>query len=482
MGAFFIQGEQKVRSGVYKRYEDWSNPPVAGADDGKSAATVRSNWGPVGKAITLERDTDITKYFGSGGENGTTDCPLLQFKGGSSVVYAVRLGKGGTQGSLEIADSNGAAVLKLVLKYPGSRVFHITIRPTLADVAKKELLILEGTEQLEKIEFAAGGNESAALLAAYAESGSEYFTLSAIAESEAELASIEQEAITPGTDPVITADSYSEAFEILEGSRYRWSCIAIDTDDVAIHMLLQSFLNRIYSNGKAAIGFIGEPTSVDFETRLAHATEYNDYKIVYVGNGYIDLSGAVYEGWKAAALISGLVAGTPSKQSITHTVITGAVDLNEILTNTQYERAIKAGMLTFSVSSANAVWVEQGITTFTTPKSAEKPNDDAGWKKIKRVKVRFELFQRIDDTVEPQTGKLNNDDDGRKTIVQICNSVCNTMVAETKLLAGAHVEEDPDNPPQGDSAWFLVYADDVDAMEKAYFTYKFRFAPDTESA
>ncbi len=478
MGAFFIKGEQKVRPGVYKRYENRGNPPVAGADDGKCAATVRSNWGPVGTAVTLEKDTDITKYFGNGGENSTTDCPLLQFKGGSRLIYAVRLGNGGTQGSLEIKDSESAAVLKLVLKYPGSRAFHITIRPTLADAAKKELLILEGTEQLEKIEFAAGGNESAALLAAYAEAGSDYFTLSAIAESESELAPIEQAAITPGTDPEITAESYSKAFEILEGARYRWNCIAIDTDDVAIQMLLQTYLNRIYDNGKAAIGFIGEPTSVDFETRLIHASAYNDYQIVYVGNGYTDLAGTVYEGWRAAAYISGLVAGTPSDQSITHTAITGAVDLIETLTNNQYERAIKAGMLTFSVSSANTVWVEQGINTLVLPKS----NDDAGWKKIKRVKVRFELFQRIDDTVEPQIGRLNNDDDGRKTVVQICNSVCNSMVAEKKLLTGAHVEEDPDNPPQGDSAWFLVYADDIDALEKMYFTYKFRFAPDGESA
>lgn len=478
MGAFFIKGEQKVRPGVYKRYENRGNPPVAGADDGKCAATVRSNWGPVGTAVTLEKDTDITKYFGNGGENSTTDCPLLQFKGGSRLIYAVRLGNGGTQGSLEIKDSESAAVLKLVLKYPGSRAFHITIRPTLADATKKELLILEGTEQLEKIEFAAGGNESAALLASYAETGSDYFTLSTIAESESELAPVEQAAITPGTDPEITAESYSKAFEILEGARYRWNCIAIDTDDVAIQMLLQTYLNRIYDNGKAAIGFIGEPTSVDFEKRLIHASAYNDYQIVYVGNGYTDLAGTVYEGWRAAAYISGLVAGTPSDQSITHTPITGAVDLTETLTNNQYERAIKAGMLTFSVSSANTVWVEQGINTLVLPKS----NDDAGWKKIKRVKVRFEIFQRIDDTVEPQIGRLNNDDDGRKTVVQICNSVCNSMVAEKKLLTGAHVEEDPDNPPQGDSAWFLVYADDIDALEKMYFTYKFRFAPDGESA
>jgi hypothetical protein len=52
------------------------------------------------------------------------------------------------------------------------------------------------------------------------------------------------------------------------------------------------------------------------------------------------------------------------------------------------------------------------------------------------------------------------------------------MVAERKLLGGAHCEIDPDNAPAGDSAWFLVFADDVDALEKMYFAFKFRFAPD----
>lgn len=478
MGAFFIKGEQKLRPGVYKRYENRGTPSVAGADDGKCAAVLRSDWGPIGTVVTLESDNDIAKYFGSGGENGTTDCAALQFRGGAGIVYAVRLGSGGTLGNYDIKDNAGTAVLKLTLKYPGSRVFNITIRPALSDAAKKELLILEGTEQLEKIEFAAGGNEAAALLAACAETESGFFTLSAVTESENEIAAVDQAAITPGTDPAVTQGAYSAAFEMLEAAKYRWNCIAVDTDDVSTQMLLQQFLNRIYENGKAAMGFIGEPSSVDFETRLAHASAFNDYKIIYVGNGYTDLEGGVYEGWKAAAYISGLVAGTPSDRSVTHTAVAGAVDITETLTNNQYERAIKAGMLTFSTSAANTVWVEQGINTLVLPCSG----DDAGWKKIKRVKVRFELFRRIDDTVEPQIARLNNDDDGRKTVVQLCNSVCNSMVAEKKLQTGAYVEEDPNNPPQGDSAWFLVYADDIDALEKMYFAYQFRFAPDNEAA
>lgn len=127
----------------------------------------------------------------------------------------------------------------------------------------------------------------------------------------------------------------------------------------------------------------------------------------------------------------------------------------------------------FSVSAANTIWVEQGINTLVLPGTKE----DEGWKKIKRVKVRFELFQRLNDTVEVLIGRINNDPDGRMTVIQVSNGVCQTMVAEKKLLAGAHVEIDPDNAPEGDSAWFVVYADDIDALEKMYYTFKFRFAP-----
>lgn len=474
MASFFIIGEKKTRPGVYLRYENWGKPPVAGVDDGKCAAVFRSNWGPLGQALVLEQYEDIAKKYGDGGENGTTAVPLEQFKGGARLVYALRLGSGGTHGSYTISDAEGDEVIRLTLKYPGSRKLAVTIRPTLADPNTSELLIVEGTEQLEKLTFSNTENSVNALMEIFGTKGSNYFMLTKVKDSTEKLASVDQAEITGGTDPSVTVASYSKAFEVLES--YRWNVMAIDTEDTAIQAVMQLFLNRIYQGGKFTMGVIGEPTTVDFETRLLHASAYNDYQIVYVGNGFTDISGNVYEGWRAAARISGLIAGTPSNESITRAAITGAVECTELLTNNQHERAIKAGALMFSVSAANTVWVEQGINTLVLPTAKE----DEGWKKIKRVKVRFELFQRLNDTVEPLIGRINNNPDGRMTVIQVSNGVCQTMVAERKLLAGAHVEDDPDNKPEGDSAWFIVYADDIDALEKMYYTFKFRFAPDEE--
>ena len=618
MASFFIIGEQKVRPGVYFRYENWGLPPIAGVDDGVCAAVFQSNWGPVGQPQAIENFADIARIYGDGGPDGTTAVPIEQFRGGARRVFALRLGAEGagtpatpgtpeipatpgtpgtfqimdtstpdpeavitltmkennstvyqlyigettgdpntgeialldgaaqlevitfdistpadqianlmtagaasayytlslitdtgnalempvvapvtpgtdptplipavpgtpatqSRGSYQILDGSADAVLQLTLLHPGSKQFLITIRPTLVDPNRTEMLILDGTTVMERFSFdtPAGADQVAALVSAVAAQGSNFFTLTSLAAGDGTLATVDQTEITPGTDPDITAGDYSAALEVLEA--FRWNVLAVDTNDTAIHMLMQMYLNRVLQGGKFVMGVIGEPSigenRVPFETRMLNASAYNDYQIVYVGNGFIDLGRNVFDGWLAAARISGLIAGTPSNESITHLAMTGAVELTEPLSNYDYERSILAGMLTFSTSAAKTVWVESGINSLVLLNSRE----DAGWKKIKRVKVRFELFQRLNDSVEPLVGRVNNDPDGRMTIIQIGNGVCNAMIAERKLLAGAHCEIDPDNTPKGDSAWFLVFADDIDALEKLYFAFKFRFAPD----
>lgn len=365
-----------------------------------------------------------------------------------------------------------ATVITMTMKYPGSRSFTVTIRPTVADSSKTEVIIYEGADELESLTFDNTDNSVTALMAAFAENGSDYFTLTKVADNANALTTVSQAAVTAGTDPTVNAAAYSAAFSVLEA--YRWNVLAIDTEDTAIHSVMQLYLDRIYQDGKFTMGVVGEPTTVAIDTRMSHATAFNTYQMIYVGHGFEGSDGNTYEGYRAAARIAGLVAGTPSNESITHLAISGAVDVSEVLTNSQYESAIKAGMLTFSKSASGTVWVEQGINTLVAPGSKE----DEGWKKIKRTKVRFELFQRLNDSVESLVGRINNDSDGRMTIVQVGNAVCNSMASEKKILAGGYVEVDSDNAPAGDSAWFKVYADDIDALEKLYFAFKFRFAPE----
>lgn len=470
MGIFFTVGEKKKRPGVYQRYENVGGVSIAGATDGIVACCIRSNWGELGKVHTFESIEAAKLALGNGGENGTVSLLTEIFTGGAKKVYCVCLGSGGTKSSIKLLDTAGTEAVTMTAKWEGNRQLSYLIRKVLGDENTKEMLVLEGTLELERITFLTGEKEIENFLQAAKQSN--YFIFSKTETDAAELAEVGQTDFTAGTNPGITNENYSNAFTLLEP--YLFNTICIDTESVAVHTLLTAYIQKIYQNGTILpFAVIAESTSVPFETRLAHARAINSYNVIYVGGGAVDTLGQPLEGTRAAARIAGMVASTPSNQSLTHKVVSGMTDVLEMLTNSQYEQTIDAGMLTFSTSSAGNVWIESAITTLNMPQG----EDDEGWKKIKRTKIRKELMNRASATVEPLIGNINNDDDGRATVLIAIGKLLQLMFVEGKLLEGGSIEVDKDNLPEGDSAWFNIYADDIDSLEKMYFVYKFRYSP-----
>ena len=178
-----------------------------------------------------------------------------------------------------------------------------------------------------------------------------------------------------------------------------------------------------------------------------------------------------YEGFNAAAVVAGLIAYLPSNSSPTHKAVPGATGVKGALTNGQIVECLGSGALVFSTSTSGAVWIEQGINTLTTLTA----DQDAGWKKIRRTKTRYELMLRIHAATEGVVGNVGNDSNGSATVVAIANGIINAMIAEGKLVSGS-ARVDPANPAQGDSAWFIVEVLDLDSIEKVYVTYRFRFS------
>ena len=475
MGIFFTVGEKKKRPGVYQRYENVGGVSIAGATDGIVACCIRSNWGELGKVHTFESLEQAKLALGNGGSDGTVELLAEIFTGGAKKVFCVRLGSGGTKGTttlFDTADSPVAAV-NMTAKSEGNRALSYMIRKVLGDESTKEMIILEDSLELEKITFPTREeNEIDTFLEAV--KVSRYFSFSKAEgyEDTKGIAEVGQTAFPAGTNPNVTNEQYSNAFSLLEP--YVFNTICIDTESVAVHTLLTAYIQKIYQNGNILpFAVIGESTSVPFETRLAHAKAINSYNVIYVGGGAIDTLGTPLEGVRATARIAAMVASTASNQSLTHKVLSGMTDVMEMLTNSQYEQTIDAGMLTFSTSSAGNVWIESAVTTLNMPQG----EDDEGWKKIKRTKIRKELMNRASATVEPLIGNINNDDDGRATILIAIGKLLQLMFTEGKLLEGGWIEVDKNNPPEGDSAWFHIYADDIDSLEKMYFVYKFRYSP-----
>lgn len=477
MGIFFTVGEKKVRPGVYQRYENRGTGSIAGAVNGIVAAVYKSNWGPLGAVETIGADEagSLTARLG-GGTGATTQVITEAFNGGATTVLAVRLGSGGTNGTLPLKDTTSSEpedAITLTTKYPGTRSFKITIREKLGDSTTREFLVTEGDMVREKLEFpVSAAGEVDALIAAINEDSS-YFTAEKASSygGTGKLALVAEQAITAGTDPTTNTESYSDAFNLLEP--YRFNVLVTDSEEVAVHALLAAYIERVYQGGKIeCFGIVAEPVSVSLDDRMSHAKAFNSYNIVYIGGGWTDAQGIRYEGRLAGARMAGMIAAVASNTSLTHTAISGATEVLEMLTDSQYKASIQSGMLTFSTSAEGTVWIESAITTLVTPSG----EDDEGWKKIKRAKIRKELMARVSDSVEPLIGKINNDSDGQANIITVAKGVCAAMRNEKKILEGYSVELDESNPPEGDSAWFLIQADDIDSIEKSYFVYGFRYS------
>ena len=477
MGIFFTVGEKKKRPGVYQRYENVGGVSVAGATDGIVACCVKSNFGELSKVMTFESVEAAKAALGNGSIAGTVDMLTEIFTAGAKKIYCVRLGSGGTKGSVKLKDTTEntpADAINIIAKSEGDRAFTFTVRKVLGDENSKEFIAYEANVEVEKFKFAAGTGEAQALVEAGKKSSFFDFVLEADYAGNGTLANVLQKEFTGGANPTVTNESYSNAFVLLEP--FTFNALCVDTNDVGVHTLLSAFINRIYKNGNILpYAVIGEPMTVDFDTRLSHAKAFNNYNVVYVGGGAISMLGEKLQGYRAAARVAGMVASLPSNQSLTHKVLSGMVDVMEKLTNSQYEAAIDAGMMAFSLSANGNVQIDSAITTLNSLQG----DDDEGWKKIKRTKIRKELMNRASVTVEPLIGNINNDPDGRATVMQAINGLLQLMVNEKKLLADPvpYINVDTANLPQGDSAWFNIGADDIDSLEKAYFVYKFRYSP-----
>lgn len=467
MSIFYNEGETKKRPGVYKRYENVGIDTGSSSRDGICAIPVQANWGPLGKVVRNTSEKALVKNYGDGtyGSGYTVPAAAAMFKGGASTVYTYRMGTGGKAASLALEDSFTATA-----KHVGTMPISIAVQEKLGDATKKELKVYAGNALKETFVFNADKTaEGASLIAAASES--EYVTFAGNL-AVVPVTAVASGALTGGENPTVTAESYSSAFAAFE--TYYYNTIALDVDDDASlskSLLLQAYLDNAHKHGKNGMGVVGEKTSVAFATRCAHATSFNDELVVYLGGGFKAGSDDM-DGVLAICYAAGVIAATPSNQGITHIVINGATELCESLTYEQYESAIESGMLMLSMSPEGLIWFDSGINTLVTPGE----NQDEGWKKIRRVKVRFEIFDRIDRVLEPKVGRVSADSNGIADCVQAGQRELDAMVKEGKLMTGPVFMEDPENPYTGDSAWFIIQTDDIDSLEKMYLSYQFRYS------
>lgn len=464
MAGTFLLGEKKVRPGVYYRRER-AGITTEGAINGICAVLYQSNWGALNEVFDFDQTmlNEVEDYAGDG-----ADIIREALLGGATTVRAVRVGgETGTSATitLKTADSTPKDAVKITAKYPGKRAFTIVVDTDLIS-DQRRVRILDGVQVFQQFMFDTSSDEAASLVEAMA--NNRFFVAEKL--NKGELADVTQTAFTAGTNPTVTNESYDVGTNVLE--RYRWNVIIADSSSVDVHATLFNFVKQSYETGHLGMACVAEEKSVALATRMSHAAAYNDEKMVYVLNGWKSITGTVYNGWLAAARIGGMIAGSETNTSVTHDVIQSALELLEPMTNGEIIRAETKGCLVLSINDDDQIWIDNAINTLVTLNA----NMDEGWRKVRRTKCRFELIDRINRTHDKLIGNINNDDNGRATIIAAAQKVINEMAGEAKLMPQSYVELDEAHPPEGDSVYLKLYILDIDSAEKIYNSFVFKFS------
>lgn len=464
MSGLYMKGEEKARAGVYRRHEKVSGSTVASAMNGVFAIPVQAEFGPIGEVKKVTSKSELEAIYMKA---GTVDAAGKLFETGANTVYVYRLGTGGAKGSLTIKNTESASVVTLETAYETDLPFAITLKQKLGDTTTKECSIYNGATLVEKIAFLAGENEVDNFVEAMKDSN--YLVATKSEGAAGTLETLAQSALTGGSGATVTNEDYGNAFTAFEP--YRWNVLVLDTVDSDVQAVAKSFMDRIHENDSLGICVLGEASTSSLKTRMTNAKAYNAPYFVYCGSGFMDTAGNRIDGYLSVAVQAGIIGCKESSGSIVHTEIPDAESCIEKLTDAQYIEAINSGLLLLSEGREGQVWFDSGVNTYTI--LAE--NDDEGWKKIKRTAVRYEVFDRINRTLEPLVGKINCDDVGVGNVIQQAKLVLAEMVLEKKILDTYDFYEDTENPHVADHAHFIIKLDDIDSLEKIYLTYQFQY-------
>lgn len=454
MPGYFTDGNWQLRPGLYYNIDTPRGNSVVAARDGVVAVLFKSDFGPLNEVVEFTSDENYKTMFGEGGTIDTIDCAI---QGGASDIVAVRVGKGGTAANVQLGE-----VCTINAKYPGSKAFSVTVKESLTDEDTKEITFYSGNTLLEKYTIDTGQTEGASLKAAM--SGSKYFDVSV--NTDGTIAATTQKEFTAGTDPTASAEDYSKAMETLEP--YYFNALCADTNDNSVHLLMHTFLERVYENGTFAVGFVAENTG-ELETRMNHAAAFNDEKIAYILNPSVEGLTKVYDGYQTAAVVAGMYAAIPCNKALTHKAVPGISVIKTMLTPSQIVEGIKKGCISITYSPSKTVRLDNSNNTLVNPPE----NKDEGWKKLRRTKTRFELIYRMNTQVDEFVGEVDTDTNGKATIMAQLQMVADAMISENKITS-CTISTVNNSSAGEDAALFNIDVIDKETAEHIYLYYVFR--------
>lgn len=454
----FVEGRHEAQSGVFSRFDMVVQNAVAEGARGIIAMPFKSDWGPVREFVELTAFSDSKEIFGEG---QTARLLRVAFWGNPLAVKAYRIA------SSKLAKAKLALdTIEIEALYAGTRgnKFQVTIRPTLADPAKKELILTEDALQLESILFGS--------IAELVEIANDSAYIRVKGTSEVMPADASGQALTGGhSGEDVTTTEYSEFLNAL-AAEYANRFVLDGVKDEAIKQMCIQYEKEQRQTGKL----------IKFDTGGMDALAIDYYGVSNVKQ-WAKKDGVKYEPEEVAVYACAAAASCPLNESLAQKVT--PFDEVQKLNNVELNKAIKEGNLCF-IQEGRTVKFSTPVNTMTTIKNLDSvitldPEADVDavirtLQKIKIIEAADYIFEAQDKLFQKPINKANTEA-RRLATAQEMKSKLLAPLAEQEVIERGSFDCYPNPDYHGATPKKNAYKDEqyyvttfklLDAAEKIY--------------
>lgn len=431
--------QNKVRPGVYIRFQTAAATGLTAGDRGIVAICEPLSWGPVGEVNQVTLNSDIMALTGYDITASENKFLAEMFKG-----------------------TNRTAGPVTVLLY----------RPAGADQAKAAATI--GDLTVTAVHFGAKGNDITIIVTANTDSTYTVTTLvdGLIANTQTvetigelvanewvefsgsgDFAATTGTALTGGSNGTVSASAYSTFLSVIEA--YHFDVLCYDGTDSTVQTAYETFIKRIAEeNGQYAQ--LVEANSTNPDTRF----------VINVVSGVVLADGTTLTANQATWWVAGATAGAKYNESLTYAVYPNAVSVSPVLSNAQIITAVNAGEFVLQADDG-VVRIETDINSLVSYTM------DIGkvYRKNRVIRLCNQIANDIYKTFSNSfIGVVNNNEVGRSrfkaavvsylTTVQANQGIQNFSADDVEVLPGEEI----------DAVVINIAIQPVDAVEKIYIT------------
>lgn len=465
MPGIFNKSNRPKRPGSYTNFVARSQVAAPAPLLGTVAVTFTADWGPANEPVEVASLGEYLAIFGDSTDTQGYSVVRQAFqgeglagRGGAANLVALRVANSDADfASATLENTSSANALTVTAKYKGTRGndLSITVEANATDITKNDLVVLDGTVELERF---AHVSDDLAALAASVNLVSNWITATVVADGTA-LDAVSATALTGGDDGSTLVNSdYTDAWELLETQRFSVYALA-DAIGSSLCAALAAWVAAQNEAGKRFLVVVGGALNETITDAVEDAAEYNNENVVRIGVGSVEdeVLGTLSTA-QLAPRVAGIIAGRGETASVTFARLAG-VSIKVGATDSEILTALENGVVVVARdSNAEApVRLEKGITTYTSD-TAEKPK--AIYTNIKFVRTIHGLEMEITEFAEANVvGRLPVNDATREYLVGQAYVILQARQDAGAIQPGWSVGVDQDPPPSDNDEFIgLVYS------------------------